>query len=611
MTMAARSRRPLRRRPVSTITGSAKYLVLNVEFDTAESLAKFNVPGATIFARKDQFADMFIEPRKEVLDQVDKAGGLVWIEEVATLTVPPPPTVPRSPERAKGEERTEEIVRGGIDGLTGKGTIIAIVDSGVDFRNPDFITYDSANRPTSRLLYLWDTVSQNFDAHHVGSRPPLSYPNRAAIGTLYSQAQLTAALRAEQAGRTSGIPETDLGGHGTACAGVAAGNGNNSRNASGQKRDGVIGVASEADIIAVRIADGRTPALENAFLLNAICDWLDSVAGKKPLVVSCSFGGHRGGHDGRLILERALDARFPFARQRRAITIAAGNEATQGIHAEAILDAAHGATTISWQSDKGAAPVVQIYLDTNDTRDIKLALDPAVAAQPLVYINPISQQAVIVVQAPPGQASLSLSKETGATVKADLYIAAGEFSKDRIIPAKQIGSPGTSSHAITVGSYDWNPIFSYGGRKILVPDVLGGAMSVGQLSIYSNPGFSRQGSVKPEIVSPGEYYAASWARKLDHTGVGAFDPQTNKHGLIPDSSGKYILFNGTSAAAPYTAGIIALMFERKPTLTLGEIRELLKREASHDRFTSEIPNPGWGNGKLDLKAVRAILSAIR
>jgi subtilase family serine protease len=68
--------------------------------------------------------------------------------------------------------------------------------------------------------------------------------------------------------------------------------------------------------------------------------------------------------------------------------------------------------------------------------------------------------------------------------------------------------------------------------------------------------------------------------------------------------------NGTSSATPYTAGIVALMFEKKPTLTLGEVRALLTKNASSDPFTGIPPEPVWGSGKLDMKAVDRIFAAI-
>ena len=51
------------------------------------------------------------------------------------------------------------------------------------------------------------------------------------------------------------------------------------------------------DLIAVRVSSGKGP-FENGYMLNAICEWLDKIAGDRPLVISCSFGGQYGGRDG-------------------------------------------------------------------------------------------------------------------------------------------------------------------------------------------------------------------------------------------------------------------------------------------------------------------------
>ncbi len=106
-------------------------------------------------------------------------------------------------------------------------------------------------------------------------------------------------------------------------------------------------------------------------------------------------------------------------------------------------------------------------------------------------------------------------------------------------------------------------------------------------------------------MAPGEWYTTSFARLLDGKGseIGKFFPV--------DASGNYVGFNGTSAAAPYATGIIALMMEKKATITIGEIKNLLKRYATADAYTGSVPNPKWGYGKLDLAAVKSILDAIQ
>jgi hypothetical protein len=53
------------------------------------------------------------------------------------------------------------------------------------------------------------------------------------------------------------------------------------------------------------------------------------------------------------------------------------------------------------------------------------------------------------------------------------------------------------------------------------------------------------------------------------------------------------------------------MMQKKPNISVGEIKNLLRRHASSDlETTGLVPNPSWGYGKLDLKAVKATLSDV-
>jgi hypothetical protein len=139
---------------------------------------------------------------------------------------------------------------------------------------------------------------------------PGDFPAGAPVSTVYNRQEMTAELR------TLGprILTWDSDGHGTTCAGIAARSGR----ASGGK---YAGVASTADLIAVRVGHG--PGLENAWLLPAICDWIDGLAMDRPAVISRSFGGHRGGH---------------HRRRRRALCVSAGNEARRRLHASVAID---------------------------------------------------------------------------------------------------------------------------------------------------------------------------------------------------------------------------------------------------------------------------------
>ena len=124
-------------------------------------------------------------------------------------------------------------------------------------------------------------------------------------------------------------------------------------------------------------------------------------------------------------------------------------------------------------------------------------------------------------------------------------------------------------------------------------------MKIGSLSDYSNPGYLRIGkTVKPEITSPGQWFTAA----------AAINSPANR-----DTTGLYRQFNGTSAATPYTAGVVALLMEKNPEITLGEIKTALQKSASPPSKLNDpdhatpLPNPYWGYGKLDRAAVERML----
>ena len=63
--------------------------------------------------------------------------------------------------------------------------------------------------------------------------------------------------------------------------------------------------------------------------------------------------------------------------------------------------------------------------------------------------------------------------------------------------------------------------------------------------------------------------------------------------------GFHLAWSGTSASSPYTAGVIALMLQKNPTLDAAQVKEILKKSAIRDELTGATPNPYWGYGKLN------------
>ena len=82
-------------------------------------------------------------------------------------------------------------------GLTGRGVLIGIVDSGIDLNHPEFLGEDGI----SRVAALWDMT--------VEGTPPRGFLH----GTAYTREEIAAGL----------VSSVDQDGHGTAVAAIAAG----------------------------------------------------------------------------------------------------------------------------------------------------------------------------------------------------------------------------------------------------------------------------------------------------------------------------------------------------------------------------------------------------
>ena len=164
------------------------WFVLKLEFETPETCRAFNVDGTHLITRFERFADIFAAAKYDkdsddfvVVPDVEKAiseaPGLLWYDIASTPILPPLPREPVSDEKTRAIQEPDKIASGGIGKYTGKGVVIAVVDSGIDFRHPDFITKDSAGKEVSRLLYFWDTTSEQYKTGTIGQPAPYTYPN--------------------------------------------------------------------------------------------------------------------------------------------------------------------------------------------------------------------------------------------------------------------------------------------------------------------------------------------------------------------------------------------------------------------------------------------------
>jgi membrane-anchored mycosin MYCP len=108
-------------------------------------------------------------------------------------------------------------------------------------------------------------------------------------------------------------------------------------------------------------------------------------------------------------------------------------------------------------------------------------------------------------------------------------------------------------------------------------------LTVGAVTTSSAPAeFSLRGPWVA-LAAPGERVTS-----LDSNGPGLINGQLGQQGMAP--------LNGTSFAAPFVSGVVALVRSRFPGLTAGQVMDLIKRTA---HTPDEGPNPATGYGVVD------------
>ena len=158
--------------------------------------------------------------------------------------------------------------------LFGQNVLIGIIDSGIEYENADFRNEDG----TTRIRALWDQSL----APGEGRVPPYGY----AIGGEYTAQQINEALgQTTLEGRRSIVPSIDTSGHGTAVAGVAAGNGRNSNGL-------YAGVAPRSELLVVKLGNPRQEGFPRTTELMQGIDYVvrKALEFRMPVSVNISFG---------------------------------------------------------------------------------------------------------------------------------------------------------------------------------------------------------------------------------------------------------------------------------------------------------------------------------
>lgn len=540
----------------------ADLIVYNPDVNTAK---KFN--DVTI-QRIDNFITVLRVPITEITDETMQHFNYAIMPTLFGL-------INQTSLEASGVTRIRNIPK---LNLRGKGVLIGIIDTGIDYLNPIFRNADNQ----TKIISIWDQTIHSEE-----------YLSNTYYGTEYTAKQINQALQSETPYDI--VPSKDEVGHGTMLAGIAVGN--------EVPESNFYGVAPDAELVIVKLKPAknylkdfwRIPENAVCYQLNDIVYALEylervSIRLNRPLSTCIALGNSQGSHDGDSFFSKDVSARSE--NLGFSIQVAAGNEGNSKRHYSSIIDSTIGYDKVElkvgenesgftmelWGDSPGIfsvdirtpsgeyipriiprynryIPVSFIFLSTTIRIDYQV-------------VESQSGNEVIVfrfTEPAPGIWTFQVYGSGKLSLRFDIWLPMEGFISDNTFflkpdPYTTILSPGNSLVPITVTAYNHenNSLFQ-----------------------NTSKGYTRIENIKPDIAAPG---------------VNIVSPTLNQG---------FAEVSGSSSAAAHATGIAAILLEwgivngNLPIINTQDIKTLMIRGAKRDP-NIDYPNREWGYGILDI-----------
>ena len=463
--------------------------------------------------------------------------------------------------------------------LRGKGTAVAVIDSGIDYQNEVF-----RNAGGSRIAYLWD---QSLEEESDMGAAKVPY------GRLFRKRDIDLALDSENP--FSIVPSRDTNGHGTALAGIAAGNMVQGENFTG--------AAPEATLIIIKVKPAK-PYLRNFYLYPPEAevfqedDVMMAIAfairlAKElgvPLSICVGIGSSQGAHLGTNALSQYVDYVANFSQV--SVSVAAGNEGNTRNHSTGIFsqerekivtelrvaEREQGFTMEFW----GEPPEIyelSIQSPTGEILEVSSSIGSRTQELSFVFVETKVYVNYILIERQTGYSLVYIrffhpasgiwkiftQGKNKQNVQFHMWLPVeGLISQDTYFlepsPYTTVTAPGDARNSITATAYQHRD---------------------GSIYIAAGRGYTPNGMVTPHLAAPGVNVK------------------------VPLVRGGFGIRSGTSISAAQTAGIAALLFEwaiirnNQPFFTGSSVKYYLQRGARREE-NMQYPNPEWGYGRVDL-----------
>ena len=457
------------------------------------------------------------------------------------------------------------IADNGIQYLSGKGEITAIIDTGIDIYSSEFRNADGS----TRILDIYDqTLQREYSAADIDAF--IGKDRNVYTGRDISQEE------------NEGIPAFDNIQHGTNVAVIACGKS---------------GVAYESDIIVVKMGYSYNNQFPRTTSLMDAIDYIirKAMEYNRPVAINISYGMNYGDHNGNTLLESYINA--AASGYKCSICIGSGNEADKAVH--------YGGTIKNAQTDTVEIAVGE-YQSSIDIQIWKYYWDDI----RVTLISPDGTERVIVTHGKISRYTLggtnviSLSGEPSPyNLYQEIYInlqLQGSYITSGIWKIQLYGEN------VRQGTYNiWLPASVSLNRAtgvirpvaydtITIPATAGGCISVGAYNSYTGAyaAFSGRGSaltdvltagIKPDILAPG---------------VDISIRRDTRQGVV------YTSVTGTSYATPFVTGAAALLMQwgivmGNDRFMYGEkLKAYLRSGARQLDGVTQTPNPVTGYGVL-------------
>lgn len=468
--------------------------------------------------------------------------------------------------------------------LTGRGVVVGLVDTGINYINPEFIREDG----TSRILGIWDQTLEV-------KKEPYTY-----VGSIYLEKDINEALEVQRKGGNPYdiVPSKDDIGHGTAMAGIIGARGYNGE---------MQGIANDCDFLVVKLLESpnykkimrennlpEVPAYNNTEVLAGI-EFLQRTAIdiKKPLVLFLGVGSNDGSHDGYSITSGYITS---LASKGGTIYVTGtGNQGNGEGHAMGIINNLGEVHVVELLVPRAMA-ILTIYIWVRKPNRLSLSIVSPTGEETGFLVNQIATLIE--------RNFYSIDTHVGVRVYDPESLTGHQLFTLRFTNIKPgIWKFKLKGDLIFDGRYD---IWLKGkellpeGMKFMRPDA-NTTLTIPSTARNTISVAYYDGSTDSVIAESGRGFNANDYIKPDIATVG-----TDVLTISKDGS-KVVAVNGSSVATAITSGVSALFLQwaiinrNDPAVSSGKLRSLLIYGADREDEKT-YPNEEWGYGKLNVTA---------